>query len=94
MKLEQLTENPDGSADFSISDMTEEEVQSFVRLGIVKALEDAIEDAKKYDPALAPEPVVKQWTGMTEEELDALAYLHSGPVLWRAIEDTLKVKNT
>ena len=94
MKLEQIAENPDGSADFSISDMTEEEVQSFVRLGIVKALEDAIEDAKKYDPALAPEPVVKQWTGMTEEELDALAYLHSGPVLWRAIEDTLKVKNT
>jgi hypothetical protein len=52
MKLEQLRENPDGSADFNISDMTEEEVMSFVRLGIVKALEDAIEDAKKYDPNL------------------------------------------
>ena len=52
MKLEQIAENPDGSADFSISDMTEEEVQSFVRLGIIKALEDALKDAKKYDPNL------------------------------------------
>lgn len=52
MKLEQLRENPDGSADFNISDLTEEEVMSFVRLGIIKALEDAIEDAKKYDPTL------------------------------------------
>ena len=55
MKLEQWRENPDGSADFNISDMTEEEVMSFVRLGIVKALEDAIEDAKKYDPNLVIE---------------------------------------
>lgn len=52
MKLEQIAENPDGSADFSISDMTEEEVQSFVRLGIIKALEEALKDAKKYDPNL------------------------------------------
>ena len=52
MKLEQIAENPDGSADFSISDMTEEEVQSFVRLGIIKALEDALKDAAKYDPNL------------------------------------------
>lgn len=52
MKLEQIAENPDGSADFNISDLTEEEVMSFVRLGIIKALEDAIEDAKKYDPKL------------------------------------------
>ena len=53
MKLEQTAENPhDGSADFIISDMTDEEVMSFVRLGIVKALEEAIEDAKKYDPNL------------------------------------------
>jgi len=36
--------------------MTEEEVMSFVRLGLVKALEAAIEDAKKYDPNL----VIKQ----------------------------------
>ena len=58
MKLEQTAENPDGSADFIISDMTDEEVMSFVRLGIVKALEDAIEDAKKYDPGVeVKEPV-------------------------------------
>lgn len=94
MRIEELKGNVDGSTDYIILDMTEDETAAFVRLGIVKALEEAIEDAKKYDPALAPEPVVKQWTGMTEEELDALAYLHSGPVLWRAIEDTLKVKNT
>jgi hypothetical protein len=50
MKLEQWRENPDGSADFNISDMTEEEVQSFIRLGIVKALEIALVEAKKYDP--------------------------------------------
>jgi hypothetical protein len=56
MKIEQFRENEDGSADFSISDMTEEEVMSFVRLGLVKALEAAIEDAKKYDPNL----VIKQ----------------------------------
>lgn len=52
MRLEQLAENPDGSADFSISDLTEEEVMSFVRLGIIKALEDALKDAAKYDPNL------------------------------------------
>jgi hypothetical protein len=55
MKIEQFRENEDGSADFSISDMTEEEVMSFVRLGLVKALEEAIEDAKKYDPNLVAE---------------------------------------
>jgi hypothetical protein len=52
MKLEQWTENPDGSADFNISDMTEEETQAFIRLGIVKALEIAIVEAKKYDPEI------------------------------------------
>jgi len=52
MRLEQLAENPDGSADFSISDLTEEEVMFFVRLGIIKALEDALKDAAKYDPNL------------------------------------------
>jgi hypothetical protein len=52
MKLEQWKENPDGSADFNISDMTEEETQAFIRLGIVKALEIAIVEAKKYDPEI------------------------------------------
>ena len=50
MKVEQFRENPDGSADFNISDMTEEEAQTFIRLGIVKALEIAMVEAKKYDP--------------------------------------------
>jgi hypothetical protein len=50
MKLEQFKENPDGSADFNISDITEEEAQAFIRLGIVKALEIAMVEAKKYDP--------------------------------------------
>jgi hypothetical protein len=52
VKLEQWKENPDGSADFNISDMTEEEAQAFIRLGIVKALEIAIVEAKKYDPEI------------------------------------------
>jgi hypothetical protein len=51
MKVEQFRENFDGNADFNISDMTEEEAQTFIRLGIVKALEIAmILMAKKYDP--------------------------------------------
>jgi hypothetical protein len=50
MKVEQFRENPDGSADFNISDMTEEEAQTFIRLGIVKALEIAMVEAQKYDP--------------------------------------------
>jgi hypothetical protein len=52
MKLEQWKENLDGSVDFNISDMTEEETQAFLRLGIVKALEIAIFEAKKYDPEI------------------------------------------
>ena len=50
MKVEQFRENPDGSADFNISDMTEEEAQTFIRLGIVKALEIAMIVSKKYVP--------------------------------------------
>jgi hypothetical protein len=50
MKVNLLQENFDGSADFNISDMTEEEAQTFIRLGIVKALEIAMVEAKKYDP--------------------------------------------
>ena len=60
MKLEQFKENPDGSADFNISDMTEEETQAFIRLGIVKALEIAIVEAKKYDPNIDEEEVMKR----------------------------------
>lgn len=61
MRIEELKGNVDGSTDYVILDMTEEETTAFVRLGIVKALEDAIEDAKKYDPNLVvevKEPVV------------------------------------
>ena len=55
MKLEPIKENPDGSADFMITDLTEEEATSLLRLGIIKALETAIEDAKKYDPGVLNE---------------------------------------
>jgi hypothetical protein len=50
MRVNLLQENFDGSADFNISDMTEEEAQAFMRLGILKALEIAMVEAKKYDP--------------------------------------------
>ena len=49
MKLEAIKENPDGSADFMITEITEEEATSLLRLGIIKALEEAIENAKKYE---------------------------------------------
>ena len=51
MKLEMIRENEDGSADFSIEDLTPEQTQAFVRLGIIKALEDGIKEAQeKYNP--------------------------------------------
>ena len=49
MKLEAIKENPDGSADFMITEITDEEATSLLRLGIIKALEEAIENAKKYE---------------------------------------------
>lgn len=52
MRVELIKENEDGSADFNLLDMTADEITAFVRLGMIKALEDAIEDAKKYDPNL------------------------------------------
>ena len=55
MKLEPIKENPDGSADFTITDITDEEAIALLRLGIIKALETAIEDAKKYDPGVLNE---------------------------------------
>lgn len=98
MKLEQTVENPDGSADFIISDMTDEEVMSFVRLGIVKALEDAIEDAKKYDPALVPEPVKKrEWVGLTNAEAEQLYHsvdYYEYMALIFNTENLLREKNT
>lgn len=50
MKLDPIRENADGSADFTFTFDTEEERLSIMRLGIIKALEMAIEEAKKYDP--------------------------------------------
>jgi hypothetical protein len=49
MKLEPIRENPDGSADYMIKDLTDEEATALIRLGIIKALETAIENAKKYE---------------------------------------------
>ena len=49
MKLEAIKENPDGSADFMITEITDEEATGLLRLGIIKALEEAIENAKKYE---------------------------------------------
>jgi hypothetical protein len=63
MRVNLLQENPDGSADFNISDMTEEETQAFIRLGIVKALEIAIVEAKKYDPNIGEEKAMKRDCG-------------------------------
>ena len=49
MKLEQIRENPDGSADFMITDITDEEANALIRMGIIKAIEVAIEESKKYE---------------------------------------------
>jgi hypothetical protein len=46
-----IRENEDGSADFDISGITPEVRDAFVRLGIIKALEDAIKRAEEeYTP--------------------------------------------
>jgi hypothetical protein len=50
MKLEAIKENLDGSADYMITELTEQESMSLIRLGIIKALEEAIENARQYDP--------------------------------------------
>ena len=49
MKLEQIKENPDGSADFMVTDITDDEANALIRMGIIKAIEVAIEEAKKYE---------------------------------------------
>ena len=49
MKLEQIRENPDGSADFMVTDITDEEASALIRMGIIKAIETAIEESKKYE---------------------------------------------
>jgi hypothetical protein len=47
MKLERFRDNPDGSADFLIEDLTPEETDALVRLGIIKAIEDGIKWAQE-----------------------------------------------
>jgi hypothetical protein len=47
MKVEFIKEHEDGSASFMI-DMNDEEAVAFIRLGLIAALEQGIEDAKKY----------------------------------------------
>jgi len=45
MKLERFRDNPDGSADFLIEDMTQEEIDALVRLGLIRAIEAGIKEA-------------------------------------------------
>jgi dienelactone hydrolase len=60
MRLEAIKENPDGSADYMIEDLTDEEATAFIRLGIIKALETAIEDARRYDPQVEQKVTCKE----------------------------------
>jgi hypothetical protein len=51
MKLERFRDNPDGSADFLIEDMTQEETDALVRLGLIRAIEAGIKEAQeKFTP--------------------------------------------
>jgi hypothetical protein len=51
MKLERFRDNPDGSADFLIEDLTPEETDALVRLGLIRAIENGIKEAKeKFTP--------------------------------------------
>jgi hypothetical protein len=51
MKLERFRDNPDGSADFLIEDMTQEEIDALVRLGLIRAIEEGIKEAQeKFTP--------------------------------------------
>lgn len=50
MQVNQIKENPDGSADFSF-ELTGEEVELLVRWAIIEALKRAVEEGKKYVPS-------------------------------------------
>lgn len=50
MQVNQIKENPDGSADFSF-DLTGEEMELLVRWAIIEALKRAVEEGKKYVPS-------------------------------------------
>ena len=47
MEVTLIRENPDGSADFQF-DMTAEEIQLMVNLGIMTAIKNGLEEAKNY----------------------------------------------
>ena len=47
MEVKLIRENPDGSADFSF-DMSDEEKESLLCLGILTALKKGIEEGKQY----------------------------------------------
>jgi hypothetical protein len=49
MKLELIKENEDGGADYSMY-FEEDEIATFVRLGVVAALEKAIVDGENLNP--------------------------------------------
>jgi hypothetical protein len=66
MKLEMIRENPDGSADYTF-DLTEDEKSMLIRLGIIKALEEAIKNAEQL---VAPEPTEEELKQMNEETDD------------------------
>jgi hypothetical protein len=54
-----------------------------------------IKRLKAAQPAPVKEPVApKPWVGLTDEELKDLMAIYSGVVLYRAIEDTLRERNT
>lgn len=50
MNVEIIEERPDGSAVFAF-DMTQDEQLALLRYGIIAAIKNGIEEAKKYDPS-------------------------------------------
>jgi len=51
MKMKRFRDNPDGSADFLIEDLTQKETDALVRLGLIRAIENGIKEAKeKFTP--------------------------------------------
>ncbi len=49
IKVELVSENPDGSAVFNL-DLSNEDQIAFIRLGVITAIKQGIEEAKKYSP--------------------------------------------
>jgi hypothetical protein len=69
--VELLRENPDGSAVYTF-EFSQEHQEALLRLGIMRALELGIEEAKQYHPDYQtekPKEKSKEWVGLTDEEL-------------------------